>query len=165
MTANDQWLKSQLMCLIPLDAASISQILDYASRLSPDEATQHLQNLLGDSPQVLEFVHGYNAQRKGNSNPCDQSLPSISSEFQGTNDRTESTSKIKHSMARSEAPTNAPGRAKTNAKPFDLGLANVKTKTSAPHGAVKVSVQGGVAGHGASTTLEDLVGLIYCYLT
>ena len=53
----------ELSQLLPLDVVSLKQILDYTSSLSNDAAAEHLKNLLGDSPQALEFISFYNSHR------------------------------------------------------------------------------------------------------
>ena len=58
------WAASQLSNLLPLDEASLKQILNYTSSLPKDAAAEHLKNLLGDSPQALEFISSYNARRE-----------------------------------------------------------------------------------------------------
>ncbi|CAK7275402.1 hypothetical protein SEPCBS57363_006661 [Sporothrix epigloea] len=51
-----QWLP-RLRNLLPLDDAELTQIVEYTAKLpSNDEAASHLQGLLGDSPEAVEFV-------------------------------------------------------------------------------------------------------------
>ncbi|CAK7209954.1 hypothetical protein SBRCBS47491_000621 [Sporothrix bragantina] len=51
-----QWLP-RLRKLLPLDDAELNQVIDYTAKLSSDdEAASHLQGLLGDSPEAVEFV-------------------------------------------------------------------------------------------------------------
>ncbi|ERS98571.1 hypothetical protein HMPREF1624_05356 [Sporothrix schenckii ATCC 58251] len=53
-----QWLP-QLRKLLPLDDAELTQIIDYMAKLPADkdeEAANHLQGLLGDSPEATAFV-------------------------------------------------------------------------------------------------------------
>lgn len=58
------WALPQLSKLLPLDEDSLEQIISYAESLSHNEAADHLQNLLGDSPQALEFITSFNNRRK-----------------------------------------------------------------------------------------------------
>ena len=58
------WALPQLSKLLPLDDESLKQIISYTDSLSQKEAADHLQNLLGDSPQALEFITSFNNRRK-----------------------------------------------------------------------------------------------------
>jgi hypothetical protein len=58
------WALPQLSNLLPLDEESLKQIISYTDSLSNKEAADHLQNLLGDSPQALEFITSFNNRRK-----------------------------------------------------------------------------------------------------
>ena len=57
------WAVTQIARLLPLDDESLKQIVDYSSGLSKDAAAEHLKNLLGDSPQALEFIASFNSRR------------------------------------------------------------------------------------------------------
>jgi len=70
------WAISQLSQLLPLDEASLQQILDYTSTLPKDAAGEHLKNLLGDSPKALEFISSYNARRETPTTSLPTSAPS-----------------------------------------------------------------------------------------
>lgn len=54
---------SQLSRLLPLPDSELQQVLEYGSTLSKDEAAEHFTNLLGDSPQVIEFISSFNSRR------------------------------------------------------------------------------------------------------
>ncbi|KAI9870810.1 MAG: hypothetical protein M1830_003777, partial [Pleopsidium flavum] len=58
------WAVSQISRLLPLDEESLKQIADYSSTLPKSEAAEHLKNLLGDSPQALEFISSFNSRRE-----------------------------------------------------------------------------------------------------
>ncbi|KAJ4297837.1 hypothetical protein N0V90_005733 [Kalmusia sp. IMI 367209] len=58
------WALPQLSKLLPLDQDSLKQIISYADSLPNAEAAQHLQDLLGDSPQALEFITSFNNRRR-----------------------------------------------------------------------------------------------------
>ncbi|KAF4467839.1 C2HC5 finger [Fusarium albosuccineum] len=55
---------SQLSQLLPLPDEELQQVLDYAATLSKPEAVEHFGNLLGDSPQAVEFISSFNARRQ-----------------------------------------------------------------------------------------------------
>ncbi|TDZ19923.1 Uncharacterized protein Cob_v007294 [Colletotrichum orbiculare MAFF 240422] len=50
--------------LLPLPEDELKQMLDYASTLSKNEAATHFADLLGDSPQAVEFISSFNSRRK-----------------------------------------------------------------------------------------------------
>ncbi|KAI5287636.1 glucokinase, partial [Ascosphaera aggregata] len=58
------WALPRIAEILPLDAESLTQLLEYASTLSTEEAAAHLQNILGDSPATLEFVSSFNGMRR-----------------------------------------------------------------------------------------------------
>ncbi|KAK3688687.1 hypothetical protein B0T22DRAFT_426617 [Podospora appendiculata] len=55
--------QAQLSRILPLPDDELKQVLDYASALSKDEAAEHFTNLLGDSPQVIDFISSFNSRR------------------------------------------------------------------------------------------------------
>ncbi|KAH7116756.1 putative zinc finger motif, C2HC5-type-domain-containing protein [Dendryphion nanum] len=61
------WALPQLSRLLPLDDDSLKQIITYTESLPNRDAADHLQNLLGDSPQALEFITSFNNRRKSTS--------------------------------------------------------------------------------------------------
>ncbi|KAH8809030.1 putative zinc finger motif, C2HC5-type-domain-containing protein [Xylogone sp. PMI_703] len=67
---------AQLSRLLPLPEADLQQVLDYASTLSKEEAAEHFNNLLGESPQSIEFISSFNARRKDPSPPTVQASSS-----------------------------------------------------------------------------------------
>ncbi|KAM0326548.1 hypothetical protein ACHAQA_006417 [Verticillium albo-atrum] len=54
----------QLQRLLPLPEEELKQVLDYGATLSKAEAADHFGNLLGDSPQAVEFISSFNSRRK-----------------------------------------------------------------------------------------------------
>ncbi|PTB73783.1 hypothetical protein M440DRAFT_1403992 [Trichoderma longibrachiatum ATCC 18648] len=69
----------QLARLLPLPEDELQQVLDYASTLSKPEAVTHFNNLLGDSPAVIEFISTFNARRKDPAPPAAAPASSASS--------------------------------------------------------------------------------------
>ena len=55
--------QAQLSRLLPLPDDELKQVIDYASTLSKAEAAEHFTNLLGDEPQVIDFIASFNARR------------------------------------------------------------------------------------------------------
>ncbi|KAK3991077.1 hypothetical protein QBC44DRAFT_324186 [Cladorrhinum sp. PSN332] len=55
--------KEQLFQLLPMPDDGLQQVLEYAATLSKAEAAEHFSNMLGDSPQVIEFISTFNARR------------------------------------------------------------------------------------------------------
>ncbi|KAI9737938.1 MAG: hypothetical protein M1834_009308 [Cirrosporium novae-zelandiae] len=75
------WALPRLSNLLPLDEDSLKQIVDYSLSLPKDETAQHLKNLLGDSPQALEFITTFNSRRETTeppSNPVNAQSSEIS---------------------------------------------------------------------------------------
>lgn len=71
------WALPQLSKLLPLDEDSLKQVISYTESLPNREAADHLQNLLGDSPQALEFITSFNNRRRPAASPSTtQSQPS-----------------------------------------------------------------------------------------
>ncbi|KAF2639227.1 zf-C2HC5-domain-containing protein [Massarina eburnea CBS 473.64] len=60
------WAVPQLSKLLPLDEESLKQIISYTETMPNREAADHLQNLLGESPQALEFITSFNNRRRPN---------------------------------------------------------------------------------------------------
>lgn len=55
---------SQLSRLLPLPEDELKQVLDYAATLSKLEAVEHFRNLLGDSPEAVDFISSFNSKRQ-----------------------------------------------------------------------------------------------------
>lgn len=68
------WAITQISRLITLDEDSLKQIIDYSNTLPKAEAAEHLKNLLGDSPQALEFIASFNSRREA-PKPAAASVP------------------------------------------------------------------------------------------
>ncbi|KAK4175260.1 hypothetical protein QBC36DRAFT_331848 [Triangularia setosa] len=61
--------KEQLFQLLPMPDDGLQQVLEYAASLSKQEAAEHFSNMLGDSPQVIEFISTFNARRSDPKTP------------------------------------------------------------------------------------------------
>lgn len=55
---------SQLSRLLPLPEEELKQVLDYATTLSKPEAVEHFRNLLGDTPDAIDYISSFNARRQ-----------------------------------------------------------------------------------------------------
>jgi hypothetical protein len=55
---------AQLSRLLPLPDSDLQQILDYAATLPKQETADHFNNLLGESPQSIEFITSFNSHRQ-----------------------------------------------------------------------------------------------------
>ncbi|KAK4227019.1 putative zinc finger motif, C2HC5-type-domain-containing protein [Podospora fimiseda] len=69
--------KEQLFQLLPMPDDGLQQVLEYAATLSKAEAAEHFSNMLGDSPQVIEFISTFNA-RRSDPKPAPAPTPSSS---------------------------------------------------------------------------------------
>ncbi|KAI9725712.1 MAG: hypothetical protein M1828_002595 [Chrysothrix sp. TS-e1954] len=58
-----QWALPRLSSLLPLDEDSLKQVITYTDTLPKQAASDHLKNLLGDSPQAFEFISAFNTRR------------------------------------------------------------------------------------------------------
>ncbi|KAL1970356.1 hypothetical protein VTN77DRAFT_5516 [Rasamsonia byssochlamydoides] len=67
------WAVPSLSKLLPLDDESLKQIVTYSAGLSKEAAAEHLKNLLGDTPAVLEFIASFNSRRPGDPSSTPQS--------------------------------------------------------------------------------------------
>ncbi|RKU42396.1 hypothetical protein DL546_004425 [Coniochaeta pulveracea] len=69
---------AQLSRLLPLPDSELQQVLEYASSLSKNEAAEHFSNLLGDSPQVIEFISSFNSRRSDPTTKAQAATPAQS---------------------------------------------------------------------------------------
>ncbi|CAJ2512453.1 Uu.00g054680.m01.CDS01 [Anthostomella pinea] len=65
----------QLARLLPLPEDELSQVLQYAATLSKPEAADHFRNLLGDSPEAVDFISSFNSRRQGPAAPASECVP------------------------------------------------------------------------------------------
>jgi hypothetical protein len=63
-TELSSWALPRIGRLLPLDDESLKEIIVYSGSLSKEAGAAHLQNILGDSPQALEFISSFNSRRK-----------------------------------------------------------------------------------------------------
>jgi hypothetical protein len=89
----EEWALPKLSMLLPLDEASLKQIITYSDTLSKDGAAEHLKNLLGDSPQSLEFITSFNSRRKP---PQSEAKGVLSTATGSSNDLSSGVPKPKH---------------------------------------------------------------------
>src|SRR5271154_4839518 len=69
---------AQLKRLLPLPEPDLQQVLDYAASLSKEEAADHFNDLLGESPQSIEFISSFNSRRQDPAASAASSQPSSS---------------------------------------------------------------------------------------
>ncbi|KAI0399706.1 C2HC5 finger protein [Xylaria palmicola] len=55
---------TQLFRLLPLPEEELKQVLDHAATLSKLDAVDHFRNLLGDSPDAIDFIASFNSRRR-----------------------------------------------------------------------------------------------------
>ncbi|KAK1573602.1 putative zinc finger motif, C2HC5-type-domain-containing protein [Colletotrichum navitas] len=70
---------AQLSRLLPLPEEELKQMLDYATTLSKTEAAEHFNDLLGDSPQAVEFISSFNSRRQDTKPTAPTPTPTSSS--------------------------------------------------------------------------------------
>lgn len=98
---------AQLSNLLPLEESDLKQVLDYASTLSKVEAADHFKNLLGDSPQALEFISSFNARRQAPAAPP-QAQSSSSAAATSTREDIDAVPKSKRQPKKKKAPLHTP---------------------------------------------------------
>lgn len=59
----EKWALPRLQRLLPIDDQSLKEIISYTATLSKQAGVEHLTNMLGDSPQSLEFISDFNSRR------------------------------------------------------------------------------------------------------
>ncbi|KAG9235859.1 C2HC5 finger protein-like protein [Amylocarpus encephaloides] len=70
---------AQLSNLLSLQETDLQQVLDYATTLSKQQAADHFKDLLGESPQSIDFISTFNSRRK---DPSAAVSPQASSQAQ-----------------------------------------------------------------------------------
>src|ERR1700691_5528801 len=92
---------AQLKRLLPLPEPDLQQVLDYAASHSKEEAAEHFNNLLGESPQSIEFISSFNSRRQE---------PPSSSNSQSTSQSNESSGvpKTTRKAPKKKAPLHTP---------------------------------------------------------
>jgi hypothetical protein len=98
---------AQLSKLLPLLEPDLQQVLDYAATLSKQGAADHFNNLLGESPQSIEFISSFNSRRQG---------PGSSSKAQATpaSNETSGVPKSTRKALKKKAPSHTPPPRKIN---------------------------------------------------
>ncbi|KAK3306344.1 uncharacterized protein B0T15DRAFT_527006 [Chaetomium strumarium] len=102
--------KEQLFQLLPLPDDGLQQVLEYAATLSKAEAAEHFSNMLGDSPQVVEFISNFNARR---AEPTPRSAPArttatATATSSGQNSEADSVPKPRRGPKKKKAPLHTP---------------------------------------------------------
>lgn len=121
---------NQLSMLLGLPDSDCKQILDYGSTLSKAEAADHFKNLLGDSPQAIEFISSFNSRRqdpKPTPAPAPAAAPAAATQQQGSSDL-EAVPKKQRAPKKKKAPLGTPApRQITDATPASGTVYSKKT--------------------------------------
>jgi Putative zinc finger motif, C2HC5-type len=80
------WALPRLRRLLPIDDESLKEVIAYSSSLSKVAGAEHLKNMLGDSPQALEFISSFNSRRIDVSQDQGPSLSRIQRDGAASND-------------------------------------------------------------------------------
>lgn len=83
----EQWALPQLSKLLPLDEASLKQVIVYVESLPDDKATEHLKGLLGDSEEASEFITFFEAYRSIPDAPNSEQAGDVKGLQQPNNDK------------------------------------------------------------------------------
>ena len=62
--ALQEWALPELSKLLPLDKEALAEIVAYAVTLPDEQATEHFRQVLGDSPEALDFIIAFNEHRE-----------------------------------------------------------------------------------------------------
>ncbi|KAF4966250.1 hypothetical protein FSARC_6049 [Fusarium sarcochroum] len=131
---------SQLSQLLPLPDEELQQVLDYASTLSTAEAADHFGNLLGDSPQAIEFISSFNSRRQ-TSAPGSSSYSNAAAPPESESQSIDAVPKAKRQPKKKKANIHTPQARQVNdyAAPAgttyskkDLSLDYIPQRSSAP---------------------------------
>lgn len=115
---------NQLSMLLGLPDSDCKQILDYGSTLSKAEAADHFKNLLGDSPQAIEFISSFNSRRQ-DPKPAPARTPATQ---QNTSSDLEAVPKPQRGPKKKKAPLRTPApRQITDATPASGTVYSKKT--------------------------------------
>ncbi|ROW13980.1 hypothetical protein VPNG_04095 [Cytospora leucostoma] len=99
---------NQLSMLLGLPDSDCKQILDYGSTLSKAEAADHFKNLLGDSPQAIEFISTFNSRRQ-EPKPTPAPAPTpVANQQRSSNTNTESAPRGRGQSKKKKAPLHTP---------------------------------------------------------
>lgn len=94
--------KEQLFQILPLPDDSLQQVLDYAATLSKAEAADHFRNMLGDSPQVIDFISTFNARR------AEPKAPPATAPSSGQSSEADAVPKHRRGPKKKKAPLHTP---------------------------------------------------------
>lgn len=108
------WALPRLSNLLPLDEESLKQIVTYSAGLSKEESAEHLKNLLGDSPQVLEFISTFNSRRADGATSTPQSGTSTPRTAHDDGTRTDRNQAKKNKRAKAPLHNAGPARRPDN---------------------------------------------------
>ncbi|KAJ4002595.1 hypothetical protein NW752_001110 [Fusarium irregulare] len=131
---------AQLSQLLPLPDEELKQVLDYASTLSTAEAADHFGNLLGDSPQAIEFISSFNSRRQ-TSAPGSSSYSNAAAPPEPESQNIEAVPKAKRQPKKKKANIHTPqarqvsdyaAPAGTTYSKKDLSLDYIPQRSSAP---------------------------------
>ncbi|OTA06141.1 C2HC5 finger protein [Trichoderma parareesei] len=142
----------QLARLLPLPEDELQQVLDYASTLSKPEAVTHFNNLLGDSPAVIEFISTFNARRK------DPASSAAAAPASSTASSSKSPAKAPSKAQSRETPTSSKPAAAETIEPVPKWNRGPKKKKAALHTpeARRVDDYAGPSGKAYSKKDSDL---------
>lgn len=119
---------NQLSMLLGLPDSDCKQILDYGSTLSKAEAADHFKNLLGDSPQAIEFISSFNSRRQDpKPTPAPAPAPAPATQRQAPSDL-DAVPKQQRGPKKKKAPLHTPApRQITDAAPASGAVYSKKT--------------------------------------
>ncbi|KAI6709521.1 hypothetical protein JHW43_007926 [Diplocarpon mali] len=124
--------------LIPLPDEDLQQVLDYAATLSKQEAADHFNNLLGESPQSIDFISSFNSRRLDPTSRSSSKAPPLSADSSSVPKAARKHPKKKanlHALPARQVDNNyaAPGTAYTKKNEDDYITRKSNSGTSTPN--------------------------------
>ncbi|KAF4631534.1 hypothetical protein G7Y89_g6596 [Cudoniella acicularis] len=172
---------AQLSKLLPLPEEDLQQVVNYASILTKQEAADHFNNLLGESPGSIEFISSFNSRRQdpSSSSKAPQTNAGVAYQKKNEDDYISKKPLPTASSSATNASTVDPKPAAIQAlipKPPPSAtrtlISDFKTKSSsssrvasqnpsrnsslAPKATTKVNIIRGTSMYGASSVLSEL---------
>ncbi|KAI9809115.1 MAG: hypothetical protein M1825_002404 [Sarcosagium campestre] len=167
MSSLSAWAVPQLQRLLPLPESDLLQIIEYSSSQTPQDAADHLKNLLGDSARSLEFITSFNTRRnKTQSSDKSNSTGSNRQTQRQTTASSQPSSAKSHNARPSKPPPSASGPLISDLRSDYPSSSTTPPSASSKHSPrssspkttkpTSVQISGGTPMHGASTALQDL---------
>lgn len=120
-----QWALPEMAKLLPLDEESLGEIITYTKGLPDEQAAEHFRNILGDTPQSLDFIGGFVARKLASENTdfvsnadnYNAQLDTFSSEYSTIKNDTDTKAPPYHDAGHAGAPMSSSSNTSIYAPP------------------------------------------------